>query len=422
MKSLAILGGALLFSAASMCCLPWPFIWGFLAWTTALAALAGRAHRRKVKAALLAAAACLCIGSLFEGILWVFPCLGCPEAEERLEGGCVLGYSAVFGDGPQPNSRFRARMFMRNTLAYDVTYGIDSRGLRVTPGSNASRSLLFLGCSFTFGDGVEDHETLPHQVARMTRGRYRVFNFGRSGCGPHDILAMMETDVTDRIVGPVVPRLVLYQALPCHVRRAAGIDHGADGGPRYVLAEDGSLAQDGYYQPWHGTPGLLRSKVFKQVDKSSIGKRVLALRRPVTSRDVGLTLAIVSRLRDLVLRKWPRAEFHVLIWEDHPWIPARLIRGLAAAGIATHRISAAIPEINNDATPYEIPLDGHPNARAYGYIARYVVDVLLDDAEAPAWDNRSDARPDRAAGRYPDTPIIDSQAPRIALTATEGRR
>ncbi len=51
---------------------------------------------------------------------------------------------------------------------FDVTYAIDSRGFRKTPGqfspSPAAREVLFIGDSFTFGLGVNDAETF---VARL---------------------------------------------------------------------------------------------------------------------------------------------------------------------------------------------------------------------------------------------------------------
>jgi len=47
----------------------------------------------------------------------------------------------------------------------------DSRGFRITPGSNpAEKTILFLGDSSTFGMGVEDGQTIPARVQRALGG------------------------------------------------------------------------------------------------------------------------------------------------------------------------------------------------------------------------------------------------------------
>ena len=51
---------------------------------------------------------------------------------------------------------------------YRATYTTDALGRRATPRpANAERAILFVGCSFTFGLGVNDDETLPWHVAKQ---------------------------------------------------------------------------------------------------------------------------------------------------------------------------------------------------------------------------------------------------------------
>jgi len=65
---------------------------------------------------------------------------------------------------------------------FSVTYGIDSRGLRKTcqaPGQD-SKKLVFIGDSFTFGQGVTDEENFVYQLS-CTFPQYDFYNFGSIG-------------------------------------------------------------------------------------------------------------------------------------------------------------------------------------------------------------------------------------------------
>ena len=115
------------------------------------------------------------------------------------------------------------RKFLDDEPIFDVVYTTNEAGLRASPPSAEAReSILFFGGSFTFGTGVNDDETMPHRGGVATKGKYRVFNFGYAGYGPHQMLAAIEGGLVDEIVIEP-PKYVIYQAIPHHVERAAGL-------------------------------------------------------------------------------------------------------------------------------------------------------------------------------------------------------
>jgi hypothetical protein len=70
----------------------------------------------------------------------------------------VLGYKIA------PNTRIHSVAKVGDRLIYEVDYTTDKFSRRVTPwhgSSQADKFALFFGCSFTFGQGVKDDETLP---------------------------------------------------------------------------------------------------------------------------------------------------------------------------------------------------------------------------------------------------------------------
>ncbi|MFM7142542.1 MAG: hypothetical protein ACKO2K_11585, partial [Alphaproteobacteria bacterium] len=149
----------------------------------------------------------------------------------------------------RPDSRFRAVKTEGSKTLYDAIYTIDRFGNRVTPApvSPDSPAVVFFGCSYTFGDGIDDEESLPWQFALATGRRFDVVNAGHSGHGAHQMLRMLETDhLEERLKHGVVH--AFYSAIEHHPARAAGLAPWDFRGPRYELDGDG-VAWRG---PFHG--------------------------------------------------------------------------------------------------------------------------------------------------------------------------
>jgi hypothetical protein len=130
-----------------------------------------------------------------------------------------------------------------------VTYNIDRDGLRISAPKgqiNGERSILFFGCSFTFGEAVEDEETLPYQLGRLLTYPYSVYNFGFEGYGPNHMLAALEAGLATNIVASP-PEFVFYQAIPDHVKRIVGGHPWIKYGPIYHLSASGSVTLVGHF-------------------------------------------------------------------------------------------------------------------------------------------------------------------------------
>jgi hypothetical protein len=152
----------------------------------------------------------------------------------------------ILGYRPRKNTVVDSRKYFKDELVYDVTYSIDANGLRiappVTPGSG-ERCILFFGGSFTFGEGVEDDTTTAYQVGQRLEGRYRIFNFGFHGYGPHQMLSALESGLA-KSISSCNARYVIYLVLVEHVQRPAGLALWDLEGPRYLLAANG-VERDG---------------------------------------------------------------------------------------------------------------------------------------------------------------------------------
>ena len=252
---------------------------------------------------------------------------------------------------------------------YEVRYSIDANGLRRTVG-DGNRLAVFLGCSFTFGEGVADDMTLPQRFAGDSG--WRAYNFGVPGYGAHQVLRLLEIDRPQQVAGRK-PDVVVYTMLPTHASRAAGRSFWESHGPHYEVV-DGVAKYLGSYQEVR----LLPAAVDRVFGRSRLYRNLvdMPLRLHVWPRDRERLLHIVSRARDLTADRYG-ARFVVLAW-DHPgerseinWLADRL----RARGIEVVRVSELAPGMFDDDTSY-IPIDGHPSGAAYARVAKQLARYL----------------------------------------------
>jgi hypothetical protein len=77
-----------------------------------------------------------------------------------------------------------------NRVVFDVNYQMDSNGTRNVPGQILDvhkKNILLIGCSLTFGTGVNDNETTAYHL-KQKMPNYNIYNLGLPGGGLSDIL------------------------------------------------------------------------------------------------------------------------------------------------------------------------------------------------------------------------------------------
>jgi len=292
-----------------------------------------------------------------------------------------LGYYSsergdVLGFGPALDFVNRSVLERDGRTIYDVKYTIDPSGLRIAPpeASEVVGTVLFFGDSFTFGEGVADTETLPYRLGAITAGRYRVRNFAFQGYGPHQMLSELEHGLVRRLVEPRGKVTAIYQAIPDHVRRSAGLAFYDTHGPRYVLGDDGRAHFSGHFDD--GGFSVFLRKLF-------VYQRLNNVRTEVGAPEVELFGAIVSQSSEILAREYG-ADFHVLYW-DMPKDPhtAAVADALRRRGLDVRPMSTILPGYPASEGEYTLAGDGHPTPRAHALIAEYVARSILTTSENP---------------------------------------
>lgn len=157
----------------------------------------------------------------------------------------LYGSLPVIGWGPEHPGRFHVEKTYPNSggVIYKADYTIDSNLLRETHSASTGPAIVFFGDSFTFGEGLNDADTLPQTFADLLGRKERVLNLGFSGYGPQQFLAELQTGRFDAMIG-AQPRLFIFMTFTGHAERTACKPFWVRRGPRYAL-ENGLVALKG---------------------------------------------------------------------------------------------------------------------------------------------------------------------------------
>ena len=267
------------------------------------------------------------------------------------------------------NARIRLVRKFDGKLISDSSYTTDEYGRRTVPGAHRSasrRSILFFGCSFTFGEGVNDDQTMPFYVAEAS-STYRVYNYGVSGYGPQQMLVQLENPELPDQVENKDEAIAVYTFIDHHIQRVIGsmeLMSYAARFPYYRMDDRNELVRTGTFQS--GRPFLTELDVW--LGKSSL---VQFLRRRLgfpktTEEDVRLTAKIIEESRNAFMQRFHSQRFYVLIYPrvGGPFVP-RLLAYLNKAGIKYFDYSPATGAAMADTLPH----DSHPSARSYRAVA-----------------------------------------------------
>ncbi len=204
-------------------------------------------------------------------------------------------FDADLGYKPPPGAIVQStKQNMGGEVIYHASYSTDKWGRRFTPVDDPAlrdRCAVFFGCSFTFGDGLNDDETLPYFFAKFA-SRYNPYNYSFSGYGPQNMLARIEQG---GLVEEIPERCGVMICVGAHVERAIGayyvFNEWGQNFPYYFIDNKGDLVRNGSFST--GRP--IMSVLFSFMAKSRLVK-LSGFRYPwhITDQDRELTARIIK--------------------------------------------------------------------------------------------------------------------------------
>jgi hypothetical protein len=337
-----------------------PFIVFFLVASTGVIAIAVLSHREYLRnGALLCGSVLFCLAAVetclyFVSKSQIIVTKTVPQAWRHNTVG--------LGSLPVPNTVTDFEEFLDGRLIADVTYRSNASGLREIPAAvqGQPHKVAFFGCSFMFGHGVQEDQTLPYYFVREARGTFEGYNFAGEGWGPHQMLREIETGFVRRVAG--APDLAIYEAIPDHLRRVAGRAPWEDG-PRYAPCGDEEAC---YLGPFHSAyyercrRWLEQSWTVKFVESHFAGFSRLS--------DMPLFLAVLKKTRALLEENGTR--FVIVLWDQNELAKA-MIKALRANGFEVIALSSIISGSDLKNHPLT-QLDRHPSPATNKAIATYL--------------------------------------------------
>lgn len=276
--------------------------------------------------------------------------------------GGPLGYVAV------PGQHVVERRYLGEQLLLEASYTIDGLGHRVVAGSAGADGPLVLmyGDSFTYGEGVNDDDTLPARLLAAGGGHCRPVNLGYPGYGPHQMLRALELDLDRGIVDAPVAGVVLLTGL-FHVPRVAGLAQWDWYGPRYLLDGDGEPTHVGPFHEGRWGELLIRAgrlNLFRLARQAAVGG-------PHAEASIRLFVGVVQRAATLTRERYG-VDLTVLFWDWLPVMTPEQHRLAAATAAALRASGLRVVKVSELITVDEglfLPHDQHPNEAAFRRLA-----------------------------------------------------
>jgi hypothetical protein len=302
--------------------------------------------------------------------------------EEYLKGGDYYVSDAVRGYAAGANVKKRVRKTLGEKVLYDVIYTTNSEGLRVAPHDLAERgeeqgrnyeNAIFFGDSFTYGEGLNDHETLPYLFEEFSGGQYKVYNFGFHGYGPNQMLRIIETGLLEKIVTDQQPMVMIYEALIQHIERVSGKMIWDAKVPRYKLSPSGTAEYTGTFVDDPSLEEHLKHTKELSNPKSQLLARLTGTNR--TQENIKLFVQIVLQAKNL-LEKRHKARFYVVVWPFGDRDDGKVINDLIKSGIEVIRADQIFKQYKDPMEKYMIAVDNHPTKLANERLAKYLLDYL----------------------------------------------
>jgi len=263
---------------------------------------------------------------------------------------------------------------VNDSLIYLRHYQIDEVGRRKNLAghdtTNHDRFAMITGCSFAFGYGLNEKQTLAHFIDSLTH--YRSYNYGTSGHGTQQTLSLLRSrnlhSEIDEQNGALI-HLFIDDHIPRLIGSRRMIKLWARSFPYYYLDGD-SLIQNGSF--WTGRPML--SRFYKAISESAFID-LFDIDFPWYTSESHLKLfgAILQASKAEFLSQYPNGRFLVVIGPSSK-LASRVTSVLAENGVDYLDCSDLL---DKEMREYQIHwTEAHPNEKYYLELAKAIKDHL----------------------------------------------
>jgi hypothetical protein len=206
------------------------------------------------------------------------------------------------------------RCFVNDTLIYNHNYAIDTLGRRQVPSAHPDSTYrqfaLLAGCSYMFGYGVDDRQTLAFAIDSISG--LKPYTYAIAGQGPQHLLTMLQTNNLQTQIKESNGRLI-YLFIDDHLPRLIGsrrlIKMWAKDFP-YFFIENDELKQDSTFTT--GRP--ITTAIYRILTQSAFID-LFDIDIPWSISDAHLELAakVFAAAQQEFLKQYPNGDFVIVI-------------------------------------------------------------------------------------------------------------
>ncbi len=260
-------------------------------------------------------------------------------------------------------------------VRYDtVTISTDSLGLRKTPLTDTlprNSYAMFLGCSYTYGDGVSDDKTLPYYFQADSPG-YRAYNYGFLAYSPLHALARLQQQPLERQI-PQKDGFAVFTLIDDHLDRVIPATRWIDMTKgKFPYLNEETMTTDGVFAD--------KRRVYTQsiLNFQPTGIRQLlkwSYPRVHTAAHYEWLVKIIEKTQEEYVARFGNDNFFVVIFPGNPISPETR-KLFEQANIKLLDYSKLMP-IKENMLPFD---DAHPAPVVYERVARQLskdIDSLL---------------------------------------------
>lgn len=297
-----------------------------------------------------------------------------PYTERTYWNPSAVVQDSILGSALPKDSVVTHSYVVNDSLIYKQYYHTDESGRRINPPSHSDSSynqfIMVTGCSFAFGYGLPEEQTLSFYLDSITG--MRAYNYGVAGHGTQQTLAMLESrNLKEELAEP--NGVLIHLFIDDHMARLLGsrrlIKLWARNFPYYYL--DGEeLKHDGSF--WTGRHVL--SRFYRAISESAfIDLFDIDFPWYTSNNHINLLGAVLEKSKEEFLIQYPEGRFLVVIGPNSKLAP-RVVMELRQRNIDVLDLSKLL---DKEKTQYKIHwTEGHPNAKYYLEVAEQIDEYL----------------------------------------------
>ena len=251
----------------------------------------------------------------------------------------------------KPNTKVSAIKKIDDNLVYDAVYTSDKNSFRQTKGNIKGNTYIFMGCSYMFGVGVNDDETIPYCFSKISDFKYNVINAAFPSTATYISYALLESNKLIECVDTKI-EYIIYEFFSDHIYR------NLVGSNIVYKIDNGNLV-----------------KVEKGEPIEIFTNKILQLK--YKEKGLNLTVKLLEEMNKLAKEKY-NSKFLVVLYEfyDHDNITKELKELLDNSKIENIYTDIKINENNSDY--YRIRNDDHLTRNANKEIAQKIYNYIFN--------------------------------------------